>query len=201
MSRPHVWKPGTGSPPLLLLHGTGGDEQEIFWLHEAIAPASPALSVRGAVLEGDMARFFARKAEGVLDEDDLRFRVDELAEFLIEVEQSTSVASSAWVAVGFSNGANMAAAMLWRLPELLSGAVLFAAMLPFQDEPVGGDLTGKTVVISNGRNDPVIPDQTAELVERLRGAGATVTELPHDGGHEIDRRLIPRVGELIGVQS
>lgn len=198
MTRPHVWKPGTGEP-LLLLHGTGGDEKEIFWLHEAISPGSPALSVRGAVLEGDLARFFARKAEGVLDENDLRFRVDELADFLVEAQHQTGVPPQKWIAVGFSNGANMAAAMLWRRPEVLAGAVLFSAMLPFQDEPISGDLIGKNVVISNGRNDPLIPDQSAALAARLRTAGATVTELHHNRGHDIDRSLLPHISELIGV--
>ena len=192
MTRPHVRLPGAGTP-LLLLHGTGGDEHDLLPLREHLAPGAPVLAPRGLVLENGMPRFFRRLAEGVLDEDDLRLRVDELADFVLGVD------AGPWVAVGFSNGANTASAMLMRRPEVLAGAVLLAAMVPFRDGPplLDGrevDLTGKRVAVSNGRHDPLVDlAQTAELVAQLRGCGAEVEEFPHDGGHGIDAAVLPRI--------
>lgn len=189
MTRPHVSLPGDAGPPLLLLHGTGGDENDLLPLREHLAPGAPVLSPRGTVSENGMPRFFRRLAEGVLDEDDLRLRVDELADFVAATEPAHT---GAWFAVGFSNGANIASATLLRRPELLAGAVLLAAMVPFRDGPPEVDLAGKRVAVSNGRRDPLVSAaQTATLVAQLRGCGAEVVELPHDGGHGIDPGLLP----------
>ncbi|MGD9532008.1 alpha/beta hydrolase [Pseudonocardia sp.] len=193
LDRPHVWLPGSGNP-LLLLHGTGGDEHDLLPLREHLAPGAPVLSPRGTVSEHGMPRFFRRLAEGVFDEDDLRLRVDELAEFLAAAEQRYDVTPGSWTAVGFSNGANIASATLLRRPDALAAAVLLAAMVPFRDEPPAVDLTGKRVVVSNGRRDPMATAaHTGALVAQLRARGADVTELPHDGGHGIDARLLPRI--------
>jgi phospholipase/carboxylesterase len=195
--RPHIWRPGAGGPPLLLLHGTGGDEHDLLPLHEHLAPDAPLLSVRGTVLENGMPRFFRRLREGVFDEDDLRARVDELATFLAAVEAEYGVAPGAWTAVGFSNGANIASAMLLRRPRALAAAVLFAAMVPFR-EPPAADLTGKRVAVVNGRRDPMAtPEHTATLTEQLRARGAEVTVLSHDGGHTIDGRQLPLVRRFV----
>ncbi len=191
MSRPHVSLRGDAGPPLLLLHGTGGDEHDLLPLREHLAPGAPVLSPRGAVLENGMPRFFRRLAEGVLDEDDLRGRVDELADFVTGAEPAHT---GAWCAVGFSNGADIASAMLMRRPDVLAGAVLLAAMVPFRDGPPDVDLTGKRVAVSNGLRDPLVsPDQTATLVAQLRGCGAEVVEFPHDGGHGIDPGVLPEL--------
>src|SRR5882757_1062706 len=148
LQRPHVWLPGTADPPLLLLHGTGGDEHDLLVLRQHLAPDAPVLSPRGTVSEHGMARFFRRLREGVFDEDDLRLRADELAVFLTAAEQKYDVPPGSWLAVGFSNGANMASALLLRHPESLVGAVLLAAMVPFAaDEPSDHTLAGKRVLI------------------------------------------------------
>lgn len=193
LDRPHVWLPGDG-PPLLLLHGTGGDEHDLLPLREHLAPGAPALSPRGTVSEYGMPRFFRRLAEGVFDEDDLRWRVDELAAFLAAAEERYGVDPGSWTAVGFSNGANIASATLLLRPEVLAGAVLLAAMVPFREDPAPVDLTGRRVLVSNGRRDPMATaTHTATLVRQLRERGADVTELPHEGGHGIDGRLLPRM--------
>lgn len=192
MTRPHVWLPGAGQPPLLLLHGTGGDEHDLLPLREHLAADAPVLSPRGEVLENGMPRFFRRVAEGVFDEDDLRVRVDELADFVVGIGVERGVGP--WTAVGFSNGANIASAMLFRRPEVLAGAVLLAAMVPFRDGPGEVDLALKRVAVSNGRRDPMATaEQTATLVAQLRGCGAEVVEFPHDGGHGIDSAILPEL--------
>jgi phospholipase/carboxylesterase len=199
VERPHVWVPGTGAPPLLLLHGTGGDEHDLLPLREHLAPDAPVLSPRGTVLENGMPRFFRRLQEGVFDEDDLRARVDELAAFLAEAETEHDVAAGSWVAVGFSNGANIASALLFRRPEALAGAVLLAAMVPFRDGPDPDvDLSGKRVAVSNGRRDPMATAaHTRTLVTQLRDQGAEVVEFPHDGGHGIDPRTLPNLRDFL----
>lgn len=200
LERPHLWLPGgpgTSEPPLLLLHGTGGDEHDLLPLREHLAPTAPALSVRGAVLENGMPRFFRRLREGVFDEDDLRARVDELATFLAAAEREYDVRPGTWRAVGFSNGANIASAMLLRQPAALAGAVLLAAMVPFATPPEA-NLTGKRVAVSNGKLDPMAtPEHTTTLVSQLRAAGAEVTTFEHEGGHTVDPQLLPRLAEFL----
>ncbi len=198
--RPHVFLPGTGRP-LLLLHGTGGTEHDLLPLRDHLAPGAPVLAPRGTVLENGMPRFFRRLREGVFDEDDLRARVAELADFLGGAEREHGVEPGSWTAVGFSNGANMASAMLLSRPDTLAGAVLFAAMVPFA-EPPAADLAGKTVVLVNGRRDPLADArQTALLVAQLRDRRATVVELPHDGGHGIPPSTLPEVRTALSGAS
>lgn len=197
LERPHVWLPGTGRP-LLLLHGTGGDEHDLLPLREHLAPDAPVLSVRGAVSENGMPRFFRRLREGVFDEDDLRARTDELAGFLTAAETEYGVAPGSWTAIGFSNGANIASAVLLRRPEALRAAVLLAAMVPFREEPPAVDLTGKRVLIANGAHDPMAtPPHTETLTTWLRSRGAEVTLAPHGGGHGIDQRGLPRIASWL----
>jgi phospholipase/carboxylesterase len=199
IERPHVWEPGTGSPPLLLLHGTGGNEYDLLGLREHLAPGAPVLAPRGTVLENGMPRFFRRVREGVFDEDDLRERTDELAAFLTAAEQEYGVLPGSWMAIGFSNGANIASALLLRHPESLAGAVLLAAMVPFQhDDPNGPALTGKRVLIVNGNQDPMAtPAQTRTLSTHLRNHGATVKTFSFDGGHTIDLDQLPHVKKFL----
>jgi phospholipase/carboxylesterase len=199
LDRPHVWLPGAiGTPPLLLLHGTGRNEHDLLPLREHLAPGAPVLSVRGTVLENGMPRFFRRLREGVFDEDDLRARVDELAEFLDTAERHYGVEPGSWYAVGFSNGANIASASLLRRPEKLAGAVLFAAMVPFKTSPTGAVAHGKRVAVVNGRVDPMAtPEHTARLTEDMRAAGAEVTLIEHPGGHSIDPGTLPKIAEFL----
>jgi phospholipase/carboxylesterase len=196
LHRPHVWRPGTAGPPLLLLHGTGGNEHDLLPLADQLAPSAPVLSVRGTVLENGMPRFFRRLAEGVFDEADLRARVDELAEFLAAAEKHYEVEAGSWAAVGFSNGANVASALMMLHPEALT-----AAVVPFADPPPV-DLTGKRVLVANGLRDPIATaSHTDGLVTQLRARGAHVVVLPHDGGHTVDARQLPRIAEFLRQMS
>ena len=200
LDRPHVFLPSQGEPPgppLLLLHGTGGDEHDLLPLRDHISPGAAALTVRGTVLENGMPRFFRRLREGVFDEDDLRRRADDLAAFVRTASAAYGIAEGALVAVGFSNGANIASALLLQQPRLLAAAVLLSAMLPFADPPAA-DLTGRVVVIANGERDPMIPHtMTAQLAGQFRERGAEVVELPHPGGHQIDARQLPQIASLV----
>jgi phospholipase/carboxylesterase len=202
LDRPHVFlpaEPSAAGPPLLLLHGTGGDERDLLPLREHLSPGAAVLSVRGSVLENGMPRFFRRLAEGVFDEDDLRRQADALATFVETAGAAYGIDVGALVAVGFSNGANVASALLLRRPGLLHGAVLLSAMVPFV-EPPAADLDGTLVVVSNGQRDPMVPASlTARLVGQLRERGAAVVELPHPGGHQIHPGVLPQVRELLGA--
>lgn len=146
------------SPPLLLLHGTGGNEDDLLPLGWAIAPGATMLSPRGAVMENGMPRFFRRLAEGVFDEADLRHRTSELAGFIQGAREQYGIAAP--VAVGFSNGANIAAALLMLNPGVLQGAVLLRAMAPFR-RPPAAVLPGTPVLLLSGFSDPVVPAANA----------------------------------------
>jgi phospholipase/carboxylesterase len=150
-----------------------------------------------------MARFFRRLREGVFDEDDLRLRADELSAFLTAAEAEYGVKPGSWLAVGFSNGANMASALLLRHPESLAGAVLLAAMVPFQDdEPHDQVLAGKPVLIVNGTKDPMAtPEQTERLADQLRRRDAEVTVLTFDGGHTVDAAQLPHIRKFVTARA
>jgi phospholipase/carboxylesterase len=200
LDRPHVFLPaeeGVAGPALLLLHGTGGNEHDLLPLRDHMSPGAAVLSVRGTVLENGMPRFFRRVSEGVFDEDDLRRRADDLAEFVLTASAAYQIEERSLVAVGFSNGANIASAMLLQRPGLLAGAVLLAAMVPYA-EPPAADLTGILVIISNGDRDPLIQaGVTQQLAGQLRERGAEVVELPHPGGHQIYPAVLPEIRRII----
>ncbi|HEY5795555.1 MAG TPA: alpha/beta hydrolase [Bosea sp. (in: a-proteobacteria)] len=191
----HVYEPGadTSRPPLFLLHGTGGDERDLLGLGRTVAPGAGLLSPRGKVLEGAMPRFFRRLAEGVFDEDDLRKRTHELADFVEEARARYGLAAP--VAVGFSNGANIAASLLLLRPEVLAGAALLRAMPPFASPPQA-DLVGKRVLILSGAMDPIIPAEDAKrLAHTLSGNGASVDHRVLPAGHGLSQ---PDIGLLKG---
>ena len=177
-------KPAT---PLLLLHGTGGNEDDLLPLGRALSPGAALLSPRGAVSEHGMPRFFRRLAEGVFDEDDLRRRTADLARFVAAARAAYGLAAP--VAVGFSNGANIAAALLLLHPGVLVGAVLLRAMVPLTTPPglTGPDLTrpGTPVLLLSGMADPIVRlENSARLEADLVQAGARVTRRVMPGGHE-----------------
>jgi phospholipase/carboxylesterase len=181
----HRFKPGTqpGARPLLLLHGTGGNEDDLVPLAEMIAPGSPMLSPRGKVLENGMPRFFRRLAEGVFDEEDVHRRALELVRFVEEADKNYGIAAP--LALGYSNGANIAAAVLLLRPKVLSGAVLLRAMVPFA-RPPEVTLVGTPVLILSGARDPIIPAaNAARLASTLKDAGAVVDHRTLPVGHEL----------------
>ena len=169
--------------PLLLLHGTGGDENDLVPLGRMVAPTAPLLSPRGKVLENGMPRFFRRLAEGVFDEEEVRRRTHELADFVDEAVTRYGISSP--IALGYSNGANIAAAMLFMRPEALAGAILLRAMVPLT-QPPPADLTGKPVLIVSGMRDPIIPpENVARLAALLKQHGAVVEHRILPTGHEL----------------
>ena len=181
----HRYIPATqpGKPPLLLLHGTGGDENDLIPLAVQLSPGSALLSPRGKVTENGMPRFFRRLAEGVFDLADLKVRTAELADFIAAARKAYGI--DAPVAVGFSNGANIAAALLLTRPQLLHGAVLLRAMLPFEPEPLP-DLAGKPVLLLSGSNDTMISAAGRErLAAVLQAAGADLVYKVLPTGHNL----------------
>jgi phospholipase/carboxylesterase len=183
----HRYEPATqpGRPPLLLLHGTGGDENDLISLGRLIAPDAALLSPRGKVLEGGMPRFFRRLAEGVFDEDDVRRRANELADFVADARDAYGIAAP--IAVGFSNGANIAAATLLLRPDALAGAVLLRAMVPLS-QPPAVSFSSKAILILSGAMDQMIPAANTERLAALfRKAGAEVQHRTLPAGHGLSQ--------------
>ena len=194
----HRFEPAAtaGSPPLLLLHGTGGDENDLLGLGRMISPTSALLSPRGRVLEHGMPRFFRRLAEGVFDEEDVRRRAHELGEFVVEARKQYGIAAP--VAVGFSNGANIAAALLLLKPDVLAGAILLRAMVPLSAPPTA-ELSGKPVLLLSGQADPIVPaSNSTKLASLLAHAGATVTHRVLPAGHQLSQADLTLARDWIG---
>ncbi|MFL6451909.1 MAG: alpha/beta hydrolase [Bryobacteraceae bacterium] len=170
---------------LLLLHGTGGNEQDLLPLGRELLPGAALLSPRGRVLENGMPRFFRRFGEGVFDIDDLKFQTHDLNNFIKSASQQYGVAKNKVVALGYSNGANIAASLLLMHPHALAGAVLFRPMVPLTPdfEP---NLGHGSVFLSGGMRDPIVPrDNTEALAVMLTSFGAEVEVYWHHGGHEL----------------
>ena len=183
LSRPHVFEK-KGQKTLLLLHGTGADEHDLLRLGTALLPDASLLSPRGMVNENGMNRFFERRADGSFVQESVLQAVDELNDFLVAARAEYGI-EDGLLAVGFSNGANTAAALQVIHPNQLSGAVMFGSTKPLEVVPEV-DLTGKRMWIANGVNDPYAPESVTEAwVAELRELGATVSWLSHPGGHQI----------------
>lgn len=185
----HRWVPATGGDPvtLLALHGTGGDENDLLPVAGLLRPGAAVLSPRGKVLEHGMPRFFRRVAEGVFDHEDLVARTHELAAWVRAAVAEHGRDAGSVVAVGFSNGANIAASLMLLHPGLLRGAVLFRAMVPFEPESAPA-LAGTSVFLGEGTHDPLIPAPQAErLAQILRDGGADVSLRWQPGGHALTR--------------
>jgi phospholipase/carboxylesterase len=179
----HDFVPGSSPRTLLLLHGTGGNERDLIPLGRELDPNAALLSPRGKVLENGMPRFFRRLAEGVFDLEDLKTRTNELADFVAAAVRHYELAADHVVAVGYSNGANIAASMLLLRPEILHAAILFRAMVPLVPEN-RPNLSSQRVWIGAGDQDPIVPaSETKRLAELLRRAGADVTIRFAKAGH------------------
>jgi predicted esterase len=183
----HRFVPGTrpGATPVLLLHGTGGNEDDLLSLGRTLAPGAPLLSPRGQVLENGMPRFFRRLAEGVFDVDDLKLRAQQLARFIADARQTYDLGDVPPIAVGFSNGANIAAALLLLHPRSLSAGLLLRPMVPLVPDPLPA-LHDIRVLIAAGRLDSVVsPDQSQALADLLAQAGAEVSVHWSNAGHNL----------------
>ena len=189
--------PTEGAPTLLLLHGTGGNEHDLLGLGEALLPSAARLSPRGPVLENGMARYFRRLSEGVFDLEDVQKRSADLAAFVEEASESYGFDPKRVFAVGYSNGANIAASLLLLHPGVLAGAALFHAMVPIVPERLP-NLHGLPVFMGSGRQDTMIPPaQAEELGRMLESAGAEVTAHWEPGGHALNRQEVAAAVEWI----
>lgn len=175
---------------LLLLHGTGGTEDDLIPLGNELTPDASILSVRGKVLENGMPRFFRRLEEGVFDLEDLKMRTDELADFILKSSSIYDFDLKRLVAVGYSNGANIGASVLLRRPEVLAGAILFRAMVPFIPD-VLPDLSKKSIILLEGLRDPIVSKQEAEgLLKIFNKAHSNVTIKWQGSGHNLTQEDI-----------
>lgn len=190
--------PAPDTPVLLLLHGTGGDERQLLEVGRLVSPDAALLAPRGGVVEGDgVPRFFQRIPTGdgsaypfTFDDGEVTERAGELAGFVAAAKERYELADRPIVSVGFSNGANIAAALLLTNPDLLRGAVL-AAPMPVLDDPPSPDLSSVAALLAGGRRDPVAtPTHVEKLAGTLADRGASVLTHWHDGGHELSRTAV-----------
>ena len=184
----HVFEAGSdaSAPPLLLLHGTGGNEHDLLRLGHTLSPGSALLSPRGDVNEGGALRFFARLAEGVFDPAEVTRRTHALADWLAAATARYNLAPTRLLAVGFSNGANIAATLLQLRPESLGGGVLIRPMVVLDQPATPGSLAGRRVLLLNGNVDPIVPlDHPPRLAALLRAGGAEVTQQLLPASHNL----------------
>jgi phospholipase/carboxylesterase len=183
----HIYEQGTNpsAPVLVLLHGTGGTERDLLPLAQQISSESAVLSIRGNVLENGMPRYFRRLAEGVFDVEDLLIRTKELNDFLDQSANDYGFDRRNVVAIGYSNGANIAGSLLFHYKDSLKAAILHHPMVPLRGVDLP-DLSGVPVFISAGENDPIcLPQETEDLAKLLKNAGASVTVYWEKFGHRL----------------
>jgi phospholipase/carboxylesterase len=196
----HIFLPGRSHRTLLLLHGTGGNEHDLLSLGRDLDPEASLLSPRGKILENGLPRFFRRLAEGVFDEKDLIHRSNELADFIAEAATSYSLDSGRIYAVGYSNGANVAASVLLLRPGVLTGAALLRAMVPLTPE-VLPKLNGTPVLMLSGRYDPLVPEENARcLAALLTSAGAAVSLHFENAAHQLTEDTFEAVHRWLDAQ-
>ena len=194
----HEFVQGSSDRTLLLLHGTGGNERDLIPLGRELDPDASLLSPRGKILENGMPRFFRRLAEGVFDLEDLKTRTNELADFVAAAVRHYKLAAEHIVAVGYSNGANIAASMLFLRPEIMHTAILFRAMVPLVPDKLP-ELSSVHVWIGAGDQDPIIPaSETQRLVELLRRAGAEVTIRFAEASHGLTNDDVEAAHDWLG---
>ena len=193
--------PESGSgETLIVLHGTGGDENDLIGIGQAVAPGAGILSPRGNVSENGAPRFFKRLAEGVFDPKEVRSRADELARFIRAAIIRYSLDATRIYALGYSNGANIASTVMFIEPGLLQGAMLFRPMLVFEPDSAS-DLSGSSVFISAGRMDPIVPVTSVErLVELFEASRAEVTLKWQLGGHNLAPSEVREAAEWLTLQ-
>ena len=188
LSYHHLFQPGTdpSAPPLLLLHGTGGNERDLLPLASSLSPGSALLSPRGDVSERGAHRFFARLAEGVFDPAEVTARTHVLADFIAAASAHYRIDLARLTALGFSNGANIAATLLQLRPASLAAAVLLRPMVVLDRPAAPNSLAGKRVLLLNGDADPIVPlDHPPRLAALLRAGGADVTQQFLPAGHNL----------------
>jgi phospholipase/carboxylesterase len=193
----HIFNKGKDSkkPTFLMLHGTGGTELDLLPLAGMIDDEASVLSVRGNILENGMPRFFRRLAEGVFDIEDLIFRTKELNEFLDEAALKYDFDRDNIIAIGYSNGANIAASLLFHFQNALKGAILHHPMVPIKGIELP-DLTGKSVFIAAGTNDPICsPLESTELHSLLENANAKVDIHWEHNGHQLTREEVEHAAQ------
>ncbi|MER9492572.1 alpha/beta hydrolase [Mesorhizobium sp. M0006] len=180
----HKALPGSpGGPLLFVFHGTGADESQLLSLGRDLAPQATIVSPRGDVSEHGAARFFRRTGEGVYDMDDLARATGKMAGFI--KAQVAAARPSSVLGLGYSNGANILASVMFAAPELFDAAVLMHPLIPFEPQ-VQGSIAGRRILVTAGKRDPICPPNlTSRLEAYLRADGADVTVEWHDGGHEI----------------
>ena len=183
---------------LLLLHGTGGNEQDLIPLGRELYPRAAILSPRGKVLESGMPRFFRRLAEGVFDIEDLKYRTHELADFVEKASKVYGFDLRYVISIGYSNGANMASSLLLLRSEVMSSAVLFRAMIPFMPEKVP-NLSMKNIFLGAGENDPIVPREQTEMLFRLfkKARANVVLHWQKNSGHQLGYDEVPAAKEWL----
>jgi phospholipase/carboxylesterase len=196
----HAFVPGKSRRTLLLLHGTGGNEHDLLSLGRDLDPKASLLSPRGKILENGLPRFFRRLAEGIFDEKDLIHRTHELGDFVAEAAAGYAVDPARIFAVGYSNGANIAASLLLLRPGTLAGAALLRAMVPLIPDTLP-DLTGTSVLLMSGHHDPLVPaENSRRLAGLLAEAGANVTMRFENAGHQLTEYTLEATRRWIADQ-
>lgn len=199
----HLFEPGSeaDAPPLLLLHGTGGTEQDLVRVGRMISPGSALLSPRGSVSEAGAARFFSRVAEGVFDPEEISRRTQSLADWILAASKHYGIDVGRLVAVGFSNGANAAGALLLLRPETLAAAVLFRPMVVLDLPAAPNSLVGKRVLMTSGSTDPLVPaDHPQRLADLFRAGGAEVAVRTHFASHALVQADVEAAREFVQVE-
>lgn len=199
----HRFRPASGSPDtLLVLHGTGGNEDDLIGIAQAVAPGAAVLSPRGNVLEHGAPRFFKRLREGVFDPAEVRSRGEELAAFIRAATAKYELDPARVFALGYSNGANIASTVMLIDPRLVRAAVMLRPMLVFEPSPEEQiDLSGSAALISAGRVDPIVPTASVEkLAQLLEARGAEVTLKWQLGGHNLVPSEVKEAADWLAVQ-